>query len=285
MGIFWWGISTRGGGADVRASPGQGFLTITDSVVSWLPQPVARLVQAPVAPDRVSTTTAARKVLRMTLVLSAIAVTLLVVVHLVNALAWGDRFPDLDADNDTSVWSWASVATESFAAGVLGLLTLTSARSAALRFCTWVVVFLSLDDFIRIHEKIGAEWSIFPHAARTMWPLIYLPLLASLMVLLWRVAQGLTDTERFLIRAGLLALVVAVCLETLTPLLFAIGQGHGSPGYEIEVAIEESLELGGWMWIAGGLASGLLLRQAVEAREVDATAGRTPAGAHVRSER
>jgi len=165
------------------------------------------------------------------------------------------------------VWSWASVISESTAAVFLGLLAAVSTRRRALRFCAGVVLFLSLDDFIRIHERIvhirrhlpGALGeSLFPHAVRTLWPVIYLPLLAVLFVLLWRIAQGFATPERVAIRGSLLALVVAVALEVGTPLLFAIGQGDGSPGYEVEVAIEESLELAGWMWIAAGLAMGLL---------------------------
>ncbi len=245
---------------DVDHSRDRGFLAVTDTVVSLLPGPLTRLVQTPVQPERVGAAEAARRLLRCALVVCTLAVALLVVLHLLNALAWGRQFPALDADDDESVWSWASIATESVAAGVLGILTLASRRSPALTFCTWVVCFLSLDDFIRIHEKIGAEWSVFPHAARTLWPVLYLPLLATLFLLLWRVAQGFTSAEQVLVRAGLLALVVAVGLESLTPLLFAVGQGHGSVGYEVEVAVEESLELGGWVVIAGARASGLVRR-------------------------
>jgi hypothetical protein len=56
------------------------------------------------------------------------------------------------------------------------------------------------------------------------------------------------------------ALVLAVVLEAGTPLLFAIGQGEGSIGYELEVVVEEGLESTGWFWITGGLAIVLIQR-------------------------
>lgn len=250
------------------------FEAATDRLVSWTPAPFERFLTDPLVPPADRAGSAALKVVRFTLRVSLVMVLLLVAVHLVDALVLHPKLPSLDADDDHSVWSWASVGTEFLAAGMLGLFAATSTRSVALQFCAWVVTFLSLDDFIRIHEKLGAEWSLFPHSVRVLWPVLYLPLLGSLFLLLWRVAQGLERDERALVRAGLLALVVAVGLEFLTPFLFAIGQGHGSLGYETEVAVEEGLELGGWLWIAGGLAAGVLHRSiGVETRPaVEATA-------------
>jgi hypothetical protein len=65
---------------------------------------------------------------------------------------------------------------------------------------------------------------------------------------------------RVLVRGGLVALVVAVLLEGGSPLLFALGQGEGSIGYELEVAVEEGLEMTGWLWITGGIAIALVQR-------------------------
>jgi hypothetical protein len=192
---------------------------------------------------------------RFTVTLSVIAFALLAVTHLVNAPAWRCRFQTLNADDDRSFWSWAGVATESSAARVTGVLAFLSGRRRTLAFCAWVLVFLSLDDFIRIHEKVGSVYSPFPHAVRDLWPVLYLPLLATLLILLWRVSGDGDEAVRTLVRGGLLALAVAVVLETGTPILFAIGQGHGSPGYETEVALGEGLELSGWMWVTGGLAA------------------------------
>jgi hypothetical protein len=44
-------------------------------------------------------------------------------------------------------------------------------------------------------------------------------------------------------------------MEAATPVLFALGQGHGSIPYELESVVEEGLELGGFVLIATALAA------------------------------
>jgi hypothetical protein len=203
-------------------------------------------------------------VVRLTLLLSATAVVLLVVTHLVNRFALDNRVNAFDADADDSAWGWAGVVAESSTALLLGLLAVTSARRRAVTFAAFAVAFLSLDDFLALHERVSriGEHLPFSHADRVVWPLVFLPLFAVVFVLLWRVAEGEVNAVRAIVRGGLLALVLAVGLEMGSSLLFAEGEGHGSVPYESEVAVEEALELAGWTWIAGGMAATLLDRRA-----------------------
>jgi hypothetical protein len=231
------------------------LLPFTDRLVSLTPPPLRTVLQRPLPSTGRPVRQAVTSLVRFTLILSLIAFVLLAATHLVNMLTWNGRFQTLNADDDRSFWSWASVATESSAACATAFLAFMAGRRRTLAFCAWVLLFLSLDDFIRIHEKLGSVYSPFPHAVRDLWPVLYLPLLATLLILLWRVSSDGDEAVRTLVRGGLLALAVAVVLETGTPVLFAIGQGHGSPGYETEVAIEEGLELSGWIWVTGGLAA------------------------------
>ena len=53
-----------------------------------------------------------------------------------------------------------------------------------------------------------------------------------------------------------------------SPALFELGLAHGDLGYEIEAAVEEAAELGGWMLVA--LALGMTACSAGPARD-DAT--------------
>jgi hypothetical protein len=123
------------------------------------------------------------------------------------------------------------------------------------------MAYFSLDDAVLIHEKIAGALDFFPHSSRIIWPLLYLPLLVGLTIQLWRIAEAQPGPRvRVLVRGGLVALVVAVLLEGGSPLLFALGQGEGSIGYELEVAVEEGLEMTGWLWITGGIAIALVQR-------------------------
>lgn len=230
----------------------------TDRLVAWAPRPLRDVLRRPLDTGRTRTRDAVGTVVRITLLLSAAAVVLLVVTHLLNRFALDSRVNAFDADADESAWGWAGVVAESSAALLLGLLAVTSARRRATAAAAFAVAFLSLDDFLALHERISriGEHLPFSHAGRVVWPLVFLPLFAVVFVLLWRLAEG--ETVRALVRGGLLLLVVAVGLEMGSSLLFAEGEGHGSVAYEAEVAVEEALELAGWTWIAGGLAATLL---------------------------
>ncbi|ADB31239.1 hypothetical protein Kfla_2157 [Kribbella flavida DSM 17836] len=236
------------------------LLSVTDRLVRLAPSPVRAFLNTPVTGPQVPDGQISARILRFVSIASVALTGLLAVSHVVNTLLLDGRSAILNADKDQSVMGWAGVATQAAVAAVLGLLAAASVRHATVTFCAVMVAFLSFDDFIQIHERVGGLASPFPHAGRLLWPVFYLPLLAILFVQLWRVAQDTDLTERALVRGGLLTLALSVLLELGTPLLFAGGQGRGSPGYEIEVAIEESLELAGWMWIGGGLAACLIRR-------------------------
>ncbi|TDU87391.1 hypothetical protein EV138_0914 [Kribbella voronezhensis] len=234
------------------------LLPVTDRLVRLSPSPLRVYLNKPVTGSQTAAGLTRSRILRFAWITSVALSAVLAVSHLVNTLVLDGRFGILDADKDQSIMGWTGVAVEAAVAAVLGLLAAGSVRPATLTFCAATVAFLSFDDFIQIHERIGGLLSPFPHAGRLLWPLLYLPLLAALLVQLWRVAENADPAERALVRAGLLALVLAVGLEFCSPLLFAGGQGRGTPGYEIEVAIEECLELAGWLWIGGGLAAFLV---------------------------
>jgi hypothetical protein len=109
---------------------------------------------------------------------------------------------------------------------------------------------------VEIHERVSSlETSLdyCGHCGRTLWPVIYLPLLALTFVMLWAVVAGVPTRIRLVVRTGLCLLVAAVFLEAASPVLFHRGWGHGSVVYELEVAVEEGFEYAGWMLITTGL--------------------------------
>jgi hypothetical protein len=219
-----------------------------------MPRPLRDLLRSPLTSPRQPAGVSTASIVRLTLALSAISFLLLAVTDLVDVLALDGRIAAFDADEDGGVWTWASVAAQAGGATLLGLLAATSVRWRAYAMCGLGLAFLSLDDSVLIHEKLGIALSFFPHSGRLTWPLLYLPLLSVLAVQLWRIADAQEGTSvRALVRGGLLALAAAVVLEVGSTLLFALDLGE-SIVYEIEVVLEEGFEMVGWIWIGGALA-------------------------------
>ncbi|MHB1345820.1 MAG: hypothetical protein ACYCX3_15930 [Thermoleophilia bacterium] len=189
------------------------------------------------------------------------AAAALFLAHLVDFGVFHLSIYALNADRDWSLWGWAGVAAEA-AAGVAAvqLAFLSTSRRVSLAILGVLVVFLSADDFLQLHERISGLGDLvpIPHASRLVWPLVYGPLLLLVAVLLWRAAAASPASLGHCLRVGVIALGVAVGLEMGSPLLFALGSDHDRWLYELEVAVEEALEFGGWTMIAGGLA-GLVL--------------------------
>jgi len=236
-----------------RGSVGR-LLRFTDWIVRVMPRPLRNLLRRPVTTPGRQLASSTAVVVRLTLLLSVVSFVLLAITHLVDVLALGDRILLFDAEEDGGVWTWASVAAQGGGATLLAMLAAASVRWRTYAWCSVGLAYLSLDDAVRIHEKLGYALSFFPHGTRLIWPLLYLPLLAMVAVQLWRIADAQAGTAvRALVRGGLLALGVAILLEAETPLLFALNLGE-TVVYEIEVVLEEGLEMLGWIWIGGALA-------------------------------
>jgi hypothetical protein len=233
-------------------------LDLSDRLVRLAPRPLRTLLRRPMSPPETTTEETLRRIARFMFRLAAVAFVSLGVVHMFNFLALDSQYVALDADEDSSAWSWASVTATAMAGVLLALLAATVVSSKGFKFAAAVAIFLSLDDYIRIHENIGSAVTLFPHSVRLLWPIIYLPLLGALFIVLWRICESRAPEVRLMTRSGLLMLVAAVVLEVFTVALFAVDQGHESFGYELEVAFEEGLELAGWLLIAGGMAAALV---------------------------
>jgi hypothetical protein len=199
----------------------------------------------------------AERILRAGVWLAIAATAIQTVVHLANIVLLDRRFTLLDAESDISVWAWASTATEAAAAAFAALLAFAATRVAwRPLLLAGLLAFLSADDILALHERIAIDQlGPIPHASRLIWPLVFGPILVLTGWLLFRGARDASPDVRRLTVTGLAALVLAVLMEAATPVLFALGQGHGSIPYELESVIEEGLELGGFLLIATALAA------------------------------
>lgn len=205
----------------------------------------------------------AERVLAAGIVLSVAGVAAQTVLHLTDILAFDRSVNTFDADEDYSISSWASVAV-TFAAASSALLLGVVLRSRLFYAAAIVFAFLSLDDFIRFHERVGELGSVVgieqeEELGRVIWPVLLFPLLFVTAALLWLAAKEFSGRVAWLLRGGLILLAAAVVLEAASSALFQLDYGHRTWPYELEVILEEGAELAGWIWIATALTAAACL--------------------------
>lgn len=192
-----------------------------------------------------------RRIVSASILVAIVAVVVQTVVHVANAAFWD--LEALNADEEHNAFAWAS-SMSTFAAGffiflpvaaapVLGRLSL--ALSAA-------ITFFSFDDALSVHERLSERSVDLLDAQvsleRIVWPVVYLPALAFVFVMLWRMGNSTA------IRVGL-GLLAAAILAELSSALYVDDGDVGSWPDVLEVTLEEGAELAGWILVAGALAA------------------------------
>lgn len=171
---------------------------------------------------------------------------------------FGTDLHALNADEEFNAFAWASSVSTFAAAFFLFIPAAAAGMPDRLTvLLAGAIAFLSLDDAIGLHERL-AERSIDVLDAdvslqRVVWPLVYLPLLAFVFIMLWRMASEPTAPISTALKAGLFLLVAAIFAE-LTSALY-VEEGVDTWASAFEVSFEEGAELAGWILIAGGLAA------------------------------
>lgn len=122
------------------------------------------------------------------LALAFAALVLQTVVHVANDRFFGTKAL-FDANDDTSAFTWLSVAAEAAAALAIAIYAV-SGRTRRRFLLAAAVAFLSLDDEVALHERLAVvvrrDFLGLPEdwVNRVVWPAIYLPILAATFVLL-----------------------------------------------------------------------------------------------------
>jgi hypothetical protein len=200
------------------------------------------------------------RILRAGAAIAVVAVGIQTLSELVNALALDYRYYGLDADVEDNFWAWASTSA-AFACAFVALVLAIVHRARAVPYALLAVLlgYLSLDDGIKLHERLGhrlaVELGLGEFGDRLIQPVLILPVAVGALVLLvwtaWRVSP---QTRRWIYGAlGLLALglvteFVARAAELDPP----------ATANAIQVAFEEGLELAGWIILAAALSTVLL---------------------------
>lgn len=166
----------------------------------------------------------------------------------------------VDADEELNGFAWASSMSTFAAAFFLFVPAVAVPTLDRLRLlAAGALAFFSLDDAVGFHERL-AERSVqvldtAVSLQRILWPFVYLPLLAFVFVILFRMARRHPDAIGTALLAGLALLALALAAE-MTSALY-VEDGAETWGSIIEVAVEEGAELVGWILIAGALAARL----------------------------
>lgn len=131
-------------------------------------------------------------------------------------------------------------------------------RTAALVALSAILAFFSLDDVVAFHEKlgdVGADALDDRIRVRIVWVAIFLPLLGAAFLGLVALSRQASAPGRRALRLGLALLVLAIMLEASAVAYTRSDHPADDSVYATEVAIEEAVELAGWILIAAALAA------------------------------
>ena len=232
--------------------PDPGFAPLTDATDGYLPQQAVA--------DRLRSVGIAFAVL-------LVAVGVQTLAHLANALLFDSQFEPLDAGVEGNIFTWASSVAIFGAALIASVHALVSReRRGSFLLLAGIFAFFSMDEVVQVHEVIGWDFAtglgLPEYLGGRLFVILYAPVFAVTLVLLWRTARASAGWPHKAIMLGLILLITAIAAEGLGEVLqFATdGSFASSRAHELEIAIEEGAELGGWIMIATGLAVAFTLR-------------------------
>lgn len=220
-----------------------------------------RATTAPVRDEAIEADRPIDRILRIGVAVAVIAVAVQIASQLVNYFVFDGDIWNLNLDGEGNFFAWASSVTQFGAAFCCALLALegwwSRRRLVALML---ILAFFSLDDIVQLHERLtlsflGDALGIERAYSRAAWPLLFFPLLGAAFVLLWRLAERAPWQPQRFVRIGLAMLVLAVAAEALSTLLHVGEDAYGTLQDTLQVAVEESLELGAWIVITAALAA------------------------------
>jgi hypothetical protein len=205
------------------------------------------------------------RLLRIGVLLAVAAVAFQTAAHLSNEFLLGDRVEGLDADVEGNVFTWASsVATFVLATAAFLHAVVFSARRREFSLLAALGALFSLDDVVQLHERLalrlGEDVLGLPdYVAVRLWLIFYLPLLLLAGLLLWRAAELVWEPAARALRLGLLLLVASIPVELAGVVTRSLEEDGTTMPEDVRVALEEGLELGGWVFAAVGLTTGAVL--------------------------
>jgi hypothetical protein len=205
------------------------------------------------------------RLLRIGVRLAVFAVAVQTLAHLSNEFLFDDRVEGLDADIEGNVFTWASSVT-TFTVGLAAFLHALafSTRTREFGALAALGVWFSLDDAIQVHERVALELGedvlgIADFVAVRLWLVLYLPLLLLAGFLLWNLVEVLWEPAGRTVRLGLFLLAGSIPVEIAGAGTRWLDEEGTSVPEDLRIALEEGLELGGWILVAAGLMTAVVI--------------------------
>jgi hypothetical protein len=200
-------------------------------------------------------------ILRVGIRLAVLAALFLTTAHLTNEFLLDDKVEGLDADVEGTSFTWgSSVATFAVAWAAALHVAAFQNRRRELAILAAIAVWFSLDDVVIVHErvalKLGEDLLGLPgYAAVRLWLILYLPLLLLVGLILWRLAQAAAAPVDRALRLGLGLLVASIPVEIAGLVTRRIAEDGTDVPDDLRVALEEGLELSGWIVLAAAMTA------------------------------
>jgi hypothetical protein len=191
-------------------------------------------------------------------VLAIAGASLILVGGLVDYFLFDERIEDLNPKLEGNLLTWLSVVAV-FAgalAAALHALILPGRRGQYAALAA-IFAFLSLDDMVQIHERVASK--LEPLFFEHIESVIFLPLFAAAFLIVWRLAREVPERAGQFLRLAMLVLVAAVVVDLFATVTMNLEEEGTRWPHAIRIAIEEALELSGWILVSATLTTILCL--------------------------
>jgi hypothetical protein len=222
-----------------------------------------------------SGTSAEERLLHVGVVVAVVGAVVQTAVHSINHLLSGPAFLSVNEEHNPITWVHSSlILLAGFGVALLALVDARRRRSALAAAA--ILVFLSLDEAVSIHENLARATLDLAGLSRTwdsvVWPILFVPLAAALVALLWALLRTAPRRIRRYVTVALLWLGAAVLVEIVAaPVSTGRNAAHAIAG-----AGEEAAEFIGWSMLAAGLIANALLGWGSQSSRGDGTTRSEP---------
>lgn len=192
----------------------------------------------------------AQRLLRLAAGLAIVAATVATFGSIANHYLLADAISDLNPELEGNLLTWVTVVATFTGALAAAVHAITfSARRRRFFALAATLGFLSLDDGIRLHERVGDAIGLFENVETV----IFTPLYAVAFLIIWAYAREVFTRAGILLRLGLMLLLAAVVVDLGSAVTSALEEHGTAWPHAIQLAVEEGLEVSGWILVSATL--------------------------------